>query len=196
MKKTSIHRHLFTPALVALGLSLSSASVWASDKDLAEARQLVQQFAQQLQPALGQAMRSGGPVEAIDVCKVKAPEIAQNLSQTSGWEVNRVSLKNRAESAKPDLWEATALQKFELQLAAGEAPETLEHYGIVQQGGEIKYRYMRAVVIGADQPCLHCHGTDIQTPVKQKILEAYPHDKAVGYQTGQVRGAFSFSKPL
>ncbi|WP_044406704.1 Tll0287-like domain-containing protein [Thiomicrospira microaerophila] len=187
MKKLSL-------LIASLGLALSPIS--HADENLQQARELVKQFGGQLQPALGQAMRSGGPVEAIEVCKTKAPEIARQIAKESNWDINRVSMKNRAPNAEPDAWERIMLQRFEAQLAAGEDPKTFEHGAIVHDGGKAEYRYIRAVMIGENQPCLHCHGTDISPAVKQKILDAYPNDKATGYQVGQIRGAFSFKKPL
>jgi len=183
------------PACLALAMGIS-IQAHASEEDLKQARELVKQYAGQLQPALGQAMKSGGPVAAIDVCKTKAPEIASQISEQSGWEINRVSLKNRSPKGEPDAWERVMLSKFEAQLANGATPNELEHYSIVRENGETQYRYMRAIVIGANQPCLHCHGSAIADPIKQKLSETYPNDKATGYQTGQIRGAFSFKKSL
>ncbi|MCW5622489.1 MAG: DUF3365 domain-containing protein [Burkholderiales bacterium] len=39
--------------------------------------------------------------------------------------------------------------------------------------------------------CLTCHGAEAAMPesVKQRLREDYPHDRATGYQSGQVRGA-------
>ncbi|MPQ96322.1 DUF3365 domain-containing protein, partial [Thioclava sp. JE_KL1] len=56
------------------------------------------------------------------------------------------------------------------------------------------YRYMKPIPTGA--VCLSCHGTHIAPAVKQKLNELYPHDKAVGFNKGDIRGAFSFSKTL
>lgn len=189
MKKLSL-------LLISLGLGVSQAAMAHSHANLEEARSLAKQFGGQLQPELGKAMKAGGPVNAISVCHTKAPEIAEQLSQKSGWLINRVSLKNRSPKGEPDGWETVILQKFEAQLADGADPKTLEHSAIVQEGGQTTFRYMKAIAIGANQPCLHCHGSQIQDGVKQKLNEVYPNDKATGYQAGQIRGAFSFQKPL
>ncbi|UQB42459.1 DUF3365 domain-containing protein [Thiomicrospira microaerophila] len=182
--------------LIAASLGLALSPLSYADENLTQARELVKQFGGQLQPALGQAMQSGGPMSAIEVCKTKAPEIARQIAHESNWDINRVSMKNRAPNAEPDAWERIMLQRFEAQLAAGEDPNQFEHGAIVHEDGKSHYRYIRAIMIGANQPCLHCHGTEINPAVKQKILELYPNDKATGYQTGQIRGAFSFKKPL
>lgn len=50
-------------------------------------------------------MAERGPGHALEVCSVQAPAIASLLS-TDGWQVKRVSLKNRNPDAVPDEWEA------------------------------------------------------------------------------------------
>jgi hypothetical protein len=65
--------------------------------------ELATQFVGTLLPTLQQAMQTGGPVNGIDVCAVQAPAIAQALSDQSGWQVKRVSLKARNSTvAVPD----------------------------------------------------------------------------------------------
>ncbi len=181
--------------ILCLGVSLSGLS-FADSAELNQARELAKQFVGQLQPELGAAMKAGGPVNAIGVCQTKAPQIAQNLSAKSGWDLKRVSLKNRAATAKADNWEHQVLSRFDQQRAQGADPATLEYSEIVHEKGQKTFRYMKAIAIGQGQPCLHCHGTNINETVKQKLVELYPQDKATGYSEGQIRGAFSFKKVL
>lgn len=182
---------------IILGLALGFAGTsFANTVELNQARELAKQFVGQLQPELGAAMKAGGPVNAIGVCQTKAPQIAQNLSASSGWDLKRVSLKNRAPTAKPDAWENKVLTQFDQQRANGADPATMEYSEIVQEKGQKTFRYMKAIAIGQGQPCLHCHGTNINDAVKQKLVELYPQDKATGYSEGQIRGAFSFKKAL
>lgn len=157
-----------------------------------EARGIAKQFGGQLQPELGKAMKAGGPMMAIDVCFEKAPQIAKELSASSGWDVNRVSLKPRAESAQPDAWEKATLAWFEEQAAAGKDPKTLEKFEVVKVDGKASYRYMKAVPTA--EVCLACHGTNVQPALMEKIQARYPHDMATGYTLGQIRGAFSFTQ--
>lgn len=181
--------------ILGLGVSLSSVS-FANSAEVVEARALAKQFVGQLKPALGAAMKEGGPVHAISVCKDKAPAIAQKLSKSSGWDVKRVSLKNRSPIAEPDAWETKVLNQFEQQRADGMKPAKIEYSEVVQENGQKTFRYMKAIGIGKGQPCLHCHGTNLSDGVKQKLQELYPNDKATGYTVGQIRGAFSFKKAL
>lgn len=163
--------------------------------DHKEARQIVKEFGGQLKPALKGAMKSGGPVSAIDVCNTKAPAIAQDLTEKHApWNVNRVSLKPRGATATPDAWETETLKWFDEQIAAGADPKKLEKFEIVKVDGKETTRYMKPVMTGG--LCLTCHGTAKQIPegVKAKLTELYPNDEATGYSKGQARGAFSFQK--
>jgi len=174
--------------------SLVASPVMANSDPAAEPRSIVKEFGGQLVPTLKNSMKENGPVGSIDVCHIKAPAIAKELSLKHNWDVNRVSLKPRGATATPDAWETATLKWFEQQIAAGADPKKLEKFEIVRENGKEVKRYMKPVMTAG--LCLTCHGTDTQIPdaVKQKIAEVYPNDKATGYGTGQVRGAFSFQK--
>ena len=75
------------------------------------------------------------------------------------------------------------------------------------------FRYMRSITMPphpadttADPnpglPCLLCHGSTGATPpevspeVAAKITEFYPHDQAMGYVKGDIRGAWTIKIPL
>jgi hypothetical protein len=180
---------LLTAALITTPMSLMASGM--PDKQT-EARELAKAFLGQLQPELGKAMKSGGPVHAVDICHDKAPQIARDLSQTSGWDVNRVSLKPRAATAQPDAWETATLKWFEQEAAAGRDVKTLEKFEIVKQEGQSHYRYMKAIPTA--EVCLTCHGAAVPAPVTEKLHQLYPQDQATGYQLGQIRGAFSFKQ--
>lgn len=85
-----------------------------------EAISIVKQFGGTLKPALKKALKSEGPVKAIEICSEKAPQIAADLSKKTGWTVKRVSLKPRnSESAIPDAWETKVLKSFDQRQAQG-----------------------------------------------------------------------------
>ena len=179
--------------LPALLLLCSAYALGATQQEQLqqEARALVQQFVGQLKPQLEQAMREGGPTRAIVVCADAAPTIADSLSNSSGWQVRRVSLQQRnASRAVPDKWERAVLQQFDTSAAAGENPMDL-HVGELQG---TRYRYMQAQ--GAQAICLTCHGENLAQPVIDALRQYYPDDMATGYQLGQVRGAISLSREL
>jgi len=159
-----------------------------------EARTIAKQFLGQLKPELQKSMKADGPAKTIDFCQRKAPQIAAKLAQKTGWDINRVSLKPRGESAQPDQWEATVLKRFNAQLAKGASPKTMEFSAIVSVNNQTQYRYMKAIPTG--QVCLTCHGSNLTPPVQEALTKRYTNDAATGYSKGQIRGAFSFSKTL
>jgi len=78
----------------ALGLG-SAAMAGEIDKRSKESRIVVSDFMLLLKAELKAAMKQGGPGNAIQVCKNKAPEIAAEISAKQGWRVARTSLKLR-----------------------------------------------------------------------------------------------------
>ncbi len=165
------------------------------DPRIGEAQALVQEFGATLKGDLETAIKSGGPVAAIAVCKERAPAIAAELSARSGWEVARVSLKPRnAQAGQPDAWEQRVLLGFDTRAAAGEPAESLAVTEVVTQGGGRQFRYMKAIPTA--QVCLACHGSDLSPEVAAALDQAYPDDRARGYAVGDIRGAFSLARPL
>ena len=183
---------ILTSLILSLPISVF-ASTDVSSKH-AEARQIAKEFGGLLKPALGNAMKTGGPVHAVGMCKDKAPEIAQTLTQKTGWDVNRVSLKPRGKTASPDSWETATLNWFDQQVAAGKDIKTLEKFEIVKIAGQDTLRYMKP--LGTQAVCLTCHGEAVPKSVADKINALYPNDKATGYKLGQIRGAFSFKQAI
>ncbi|MEZ5535526.1 MAG: DUF3365 domain-containing protein [Thiolinea sp.] len=160
-----------------------------------EAKAAVQALGGTLKGELQQAMKSGGPVNALSVCNTKAPEIASAVSAEKNLQVSRVSLKNRnPDMGKPNAWQIRVLEDFENRKAAGESPMTLAYSEIVDNGGQQEFRFMKA--IPTDKLCLVCHGTDISPAIQAKLTELYPQDKATGYKEGDLRGAFVVVKSL
>lgn len=164
----------------------------ADETDLrAEAKSLVQAFAGELKPALLSAIEEGGPVNAIEVCATRAPAIARSLSEESGWQVRRISLKPRnTDTATPGDWAAPILQEFNERRADGEPASQLVHAEVVE--GE--FRFLKAQPV--EPLCLTCHGQSIDPAVKAKIAEHYPEDTATGYSLGEIRGAFYLTRPM
>jgi hypothetical protein len=134
-------------------------------------------------------MAEGGPVAAIKVCKEIAPQIASELSRRTGAQVSRTSLRIRNPRNLPADWQVEILRDFEGQ--DGSSSDAPEEFFQRREDGEI--RYMKAIPTGG--LCTACHGTAIPDDVRQILSELYPHDRAVGYQPGDVRGAFSIVWP-
>lgn len=185
---------LTAAALIVSGAALAEQAA-GPDPKVDEAKGLIKDFATTLQGELQAAMKAGGPTKAIEVCQDRAPAIAADLSDRSGWAVGRTSLKTRnvAENA-PDAWETKVLKAFEARKETGESVETIAFGEVVETDGGQQFRFMKAIPTG--QVCLACHGSDITPEVTAALDAAYPDDRARGYAEGDIRGAFSLSKPL
>ncbi|MDZ7790509.1 MAG: DUF3365 domain-containing protein [Xanthomonadales bacterium] len=185
-------RRILSAAVLALAASAASAEepapAWVDD-----ARTGASALGGQLKQALQAAIAEGGPVAGIEVCKIRAPEIAQSVSGQDR-EVGRTSLKVRNPENTPDSWEARILEDFERRLAAGEAPGQIETFALRRQGERRFGHWMKA--IPTQGLCTVCHGQDLQPEVAEAIDAAYPQDEARGFSVGELRGAFSVEVEL
>jgi hypothetical protein len=165
------------------------------DPNVTEAKAIIQEFFGNLQGELQTAIQSGGPASAVTICNAKAPGIATDMSAQTGWNVGRTSLKlrNPGENA-PDAWEQAVLLQFEERKAAGESVETMAYAETTEENGAKTFRFMKAIPTA--ELCLTCHGTDLVPEVAAEINKSYPNDQATGFALGDIRGAFTLSKPL
>ncbi|SIO08338.1 Protein of unknown function [Sulfurivirga caldicuralii] len=184
--------------LIATLMAAMAGTAWAGDADVSalkeEGREIARQFLGTLKPELQKAMKSGGPVHAIDVCHKKAPQITAELSKKTGWELKRTSTKVRNPNNAPDEWEKRVLAQFEQQKARGADVKKLEVGEVVEENGHKVFRYAKAIPTG--KVCVACHGAHVHAPVMEAIKTYYPHDQATGFKPGDIRGMFSFKKPL
>jgi len=186
----------FFSAAAALAVS---ANLNASDADTSmdgqQARVIIKQFATTLKGELQSAMKSGGPINAVGVCQERAPAIAAALAEQSGWEVGRTSLKTRNTALNaPDLWEQRVLKQFDDLNGSGADAASMTYAEVVEDEDGKAYRFMKAIPTG--QVCLACHGSEIEPGLAEALNAAYPDDQARGYAAGDIRGAFTLSKPL
>jgi hypothetical protein len=182
-------QHLILIAGLSTGIATQGYAAPDSAALKGEAISIVKRFGGSLKPELKKALKSGGPANAIGVCSEKAPEIAENLSKDTGWNVKRVSLKPRNDkSAIPDAWEQKVLAEFDRRQAAGEKADKMA-FGEMVDG---QYRFMKA--LGTGKVCLNCHGAKVKPEVEAALQEYYPQDKARGYELGQIRGAITLRK--
>ncbi len=162
-----------------------------------EALSITKTFVGGLSENMQSAMKSGGPVSAIKTCSEVAPGIAGELSRSHGVKLSRVGTWVRNPMlGTPDAWEQTVLAQFQQRLTEGAAMDQLVHAEIVYEPGGKYFRFMKA--IGVQPQCLQCHGGDKDIPaeVKAMLKEQYPHDRATGYQAGDLRGAVTIKKLL
>ncbi|NBD96436.1 MAG: DUF3365 domain-containing protein [Gammaproteobacteria bacterium] len=174
--------------LAAAVLAGSVAAEQPAPEWVGEARTGADALGSQLKQALMSAMQDGGPVAAIDVCRLQAPAIAERVS-SGEMDVGRTSLKVRNPDNAPDAWEERMLADFKRRLADGEDPARIETF-VIRSDGQRRYgHWMKA--IPTQGLCTACHGTDIQPEVAEAIDTAYPQDEARGFSVGELRGAFS-----
>ena len=188
---------LFSTRLAVILCALFAPMAPAQENSLEESRAIANALMQQLGAALKKEMAAGGPDAAIKVCTQIAPELAAKFSLENGWRVTRVSLKTRNPLlGTPDIWEQQALQEFDVRVAKGDAPDKLEYSETVTEPSGRYFRYVKALPV---QPlCIACHGAaeQISASVNATLKQHYPHDRAVGYLTGQIRGAISIKRPI
>lgn len=163
---------------------------------LTQARSIASEIPPKLLAVLQEEITKGGPEEAMAVCREKAPQMAKAGSEKTGWNIRRVSLKNRNPNATPDAWEKAALEEFAQRQAAGQAPATLEKGELITEGTVPTYRYIKA--LPTQTLCLSCHGNpdNFSPSFKAKLHALYPHDKATGYAPGEIRGAITLKRAL
>ncbi|OUS68441.1 hypothetical protein B5G52_19690 [Pseudoalteromonas sp. A601] len=172
-------------------LTVNSASLGENDKSVLEqeAQKRIKEFSSSLKSQLKSAINKGGLSAGVKVCSEQAPKIAEQLS-TDGWTVGRTSLRTRNTSNTADEWELQTLADFEELKQQGIEVNTLAKSSYDEQS----FRYMKAIPTGG--LCLACHGSSVTPEVKKVIQHYYPEDKAIGFNVGDIRGAFTLIKQL
>lgn len=184
-----IHAILFLVMAAPVFASKADAEL---EKRKEGAREVTQELFKELSSELKAAMKEGGPEAAIRVCRDRAPAIKSRLSRETGWKITRVGTRVRNPLlGMPDERETEILDRFQRQLDEGAKMKDLEYAGVEKAGDTDYFRYMRAIETKGQ--CLGCHGPKDEQPeaIRKQMDEQYPHDKAVGYKAGDLRGAFS-----
>lgn len=197
-KNASMHKGLLGLMLLA-GVSMAARA--QEDEETRrlteEARKVSQGLIAQIGGELKKEYELSGPLRSIIVCKYTAPEVSSAVSRKSGALVKRVSLRVRNPLlGSADAWEQKALQEFDKRLARGEKPETIEQAEVVTEPQGRYFRYIKAIPMGP--LCVNCHGPveQMTEATRAQLAAEYPHDKAVGYSLGQIRGGVTYKKPL
>ncbi len=182
---------------VTLAMTTSVATAEEIESRLQAATEVSQAFLKKLGGEMQQQLKNGGPSLAVAACATLAPEYAGEISRQQGWRVTRVGTRVRNPVlGMADPWEQKVLQRFSEQMANGEALNGMAFSEVVEEPDGKYFRYMKA--IGVKKGCLQCHGSasDISNEVKTQLKERYPHDRAVGYKEGDLRGAVSIKQPI
>ena len=163
-------------------LAIAACQAEAPGNQSGRGAELLMPFKMELKQAL-QAGMSEGPEQAIEVCRVKAPEIAAALA-VDGVRMGRASHKLRNAGNTGPEWTAPVLAGY-LESGGREPVE------VALENGYIGY----AEPIAIQPLCLVCHGETLAPGIAAKLSELYPDDMATGFQDGDFRGIFWVEYP-
>lgn len=190
---------------VLLAASLAFPPAAFSDAEppewVAEARQKSARLGARLVEALREALASRGPTGGVEVCNVRAPEIAAQVSDER-FEVGRTALRLRNPDNAPDEWEESVLQRFADSMAQEDNGSdsgynkrpALEEWRVEMTDAGRVGRYMKAIPTGPQ--CVICHGENVAPALEEAIRHLYPEDRATGFAPGDLRGAFTVTVAL
>lgn len=122
---------------------------------------------------------------ALGFCTAKANEITEEVNKKlpAYAKVRRTALKVRNSSQnKPDALDEKVMKEYEAAIEAKTfSPKDIK---VVQDGDTTRvYKPLIAKAV-----CLKCHGTDLSPEIAKSLQSNYPHDKAVGFKEGDLRG--------
>ena len=169
---------MYRMQVLIIMLLLSAGVVEAGEPEVMTGPEILAPFKRDLQQALLNGLAQG-PEEAVAVCKLKAPEIADALS-LNGVRLGRTSNRLRNPSNIGPEWVAPILESY-VNNPSDREPRTVSV-------SNNRSGYVEPIIL---QPvCLSCHGSSLSPEVSSRITEAYPEDHATGYQVGDLRGVF------
>lgn len=109
-------------------------------------------------------------------------KLAKTHGKENNWEFRQASHKPRNPQNAARAQELAAIKKFQTD---GDL-----HAFTIKKNKQVTY-YQRINVI---QPCLRCHGADVDRP--DFIKKKYKQDTAFGFKVGDVRGVYAVTESL
>jgi hypothetical protein len=143
-----------------------------------------------LMTTLQEKIASEGPEAAIAYCRLEAlpltAQVGQEFPQVKS--VHRTALRVRNPDNQPDATDRSVLEAWLTTWNPAEPPKSVIKE-LTTDHGTKAIRYYRPVPVMAT--CLACHGSgnEIAPNVRAAIARDYPHDQAVDFQEGDLRGA-------
>lgn len=132
------------------------------------------------------AIEDGGTEYAVSFCSTRAIPLTDSIAESYLATVERLSDRNR----NPENAIATERDSLAWQRTINEKAS------FVELGDEGEVIYYRPILI-AMPTCLKCHGgEEIDESTRIALQEKYPHDKAVGYEMGDLRGMWKIRFPV
>jgi hypothetical protein len=168
--------------IIALASILCAVFAGAEEIDIQKQKAAAGELKKTLMTQL-KAKISESPAAAVDFCAKNALDITKQVSEKTGMNIKRVSLKNRNPKNTPDAMDKKVLAAFEEAL---KKDKKLPEFATVTDDGKVKY--YEPMVIG--EMCVVCHGKKdvISKQTQEKIKKLYPADLAKGYEIGELRG--------
>jgi Protein of unknown function (DUF3365) len=133
--------------------------------------------------------RDEDPVAVYQAYVDHVPGYAKEISKTLGIDFSRTAERVRNPDNGPDDWERDQLELFKFLTDAGIDASTLETAEVVKQGKTREFRWIRPLVMG--EPCMVCHGDQVDPKILKLLAQEYPLDEATGYYSNEVGGAYS-----
>lgn len=130
---------------------------------------------------VGNAMKNGGPVNAISFCNINASRLTDSLSIADNVKISRITRKTRNQKNRASEDELMILAEL----------ENNSIFDTLIENGNFR-TYYKSIRIGMPT-CLKCHGTtdeDIDPATLEKLKVLYPKDQATNYSMGEFRGAW------
>jgi hypothetical protein len=182
--------------LSILFLNCSENKKDVSEEQVVAMRAATVDFMKDLKSILIEQIQSGGVLKAVSVCSDTAQVLTNKFGVERGIYIKRVSLRNRNPNNYPDDFEKRILNQFVLLNQNSKLNMETEFAEIITEGDYKYLRYLKPIIVQAE--CLNCHGgqTEIMPDVENLIAQNYPDDKAIGYKTGDLRGAVSIKKVM
>jgi len=186
-----VKRHLLTITLLGCCFLAYAAKIETSKlKQQAEIK--IAAYNHQLKTTLQAHIELGGLKRGVNGCDA----VARNMNiqgSNLGWTLERTSLNIRNPENAPTPWEQSQLQIFANEFAAGKNISQLKVERMSSFGpNKVLYRYMRA--IEAEAICMNCHGNNLTDDVKGHLAKDYPNDQSIGFEVGDLMGAFTLEK--
>jgi hypothetical protein len=132
---------------------------------------------------LMQAMEEGGPEYAIAFCHTRALPLTDSMARVYEAAIFRITDQPRNLQNEVNKTQQKYMEVMRAMMAEGKAPPPKW----VNEGGKRRAYYP----ITMEGLCLTCHGVpgkEVADNTWQTIRKLYPHDKATGYQIGDLRG--------
>lgn len=169
-------------------VSVAGAVELPKDRAKEQAKTAVHALHTMMKSNVKKRLKEGGVLSAAKFCGEESYGMIRALSEELGPElsIKRVSLLNRNPKSFPNENERGIVRAFDL-MEQGDAylPDA-----IVQLVDASTYKvYIPSTM--SSRNCKKCHGSEkeIDPQVREYLNTRFPDDKAVGFRSGQVRGA-------